>query len=179
MVRKLVCGVAINDSDYVTSNCPYYKRWLNMIRRCYSGKEHYENCEVCDEWLVFSNFKYWMENQDWEGKELDKDILFPGNATYSPDACVFVSKLLNRVLINPDSSSDTLPGVSYHLRDGIYYSKIRKYGKIVSLGSFKTEKEAHDKYVSEKINYLKEIASDQPNNIKEGIYRHIEVISNG
>lgn len=98
MVRELVYGVGVDDLDYPKkkllpngkySFCPYYQRWRGMIRRCYSkaqlGKNpNYEGCTVCDEWLTFSNFKSWMEKQDWEGKELDKDLLVRGNKVYSP-----------------------------------------------------------------------------------------------
>ena len=107
--RKLVCGVGTNDVDYqvtvrilgVKYRCPYYKRWTRMLERCYSEKgitDHpsYINCIVSDRWLVFSNFRAWMKTQDWENKELDKDILIPGNKKYSEDTCKFVSVTENR-----------------------------------------------------------------------------------
>lgn len=97
--KKLVCGVGINDSEYPTSlfgveegsrkllwRCPYYTTWHNMISRVYSGHKNcsaYHDVVVCEEWLLFSNFKSWMETQDWEGKELDKDIFGDGKL-YSP-----------------------------------------------------------------------------------------------
>lgn len=30
---------------------------------------------MADEWNTFSNFKNWMEKQNWEDKQLDKDII--------------------------------------------------------------------------------------------------------
>ncbi len=110
---KLKYGVARNDSDYkVTENrivngkrvqtwkCPFYQKWSDMVARCYDVNLHhrypsYVGCSVCEDWLTFSKFKAWMETQDWEGKQLDKDILCPGNKVYSPETCVFVSKELN------------------------------------------------------------------------------------
>lgn len=102
--RKLIYGVALNDSWYnvnyksvgVTFSCPYYTRWVAMLRRCYSSsykakKTTYRDCSCCDDWLVFSVFRSWMEQQDWEGKELDKDIRVRGNKLYSPTTCLFVS----------------------------------------------------------------------------------------
>lgn len=78
---KLVYGVGINDADYpttqrekvngewkITWRCLYYDRWVSMLTRCYSSKCHekqptYKGCSVCDEWLTFSNFRKWMEQQ--------------------------------------------------------------------------------------------------------------------
>ena len=75
--------------------CPFYRRWVHMLERCYSEryqekKPTYIGCTVCEEWLRFSNFKSWMETQDWEGKHLDKDLLVEGNKIYSPDTCILV-----------------------------------------------------------------------------------------
>ena len=116
--KKLVYDVGLNDADYkvqefttvVDENgkegrklawmCPFYRKWTEMLKRCYSPiyqERHptYIGCSTCRDWLVFSNFKMWMETQDWEGKELDKDILFPGNKVYGPATCVFVDKRVN------------------------------------------------------------------------------------
>ena len=112
---KLVYGVGINDADYDVAineyytndegvkgerriwTCPYYSRWMNMLTRCYSdkfqeGNPTYKGCYVAEEWKTFSNFKEWMVTQEWEGLELDKDILFVGNREYGPEKCVFVTK---------------------------------------------------------------------------------------
>ena len=71
---KLVFGVGINDADYVIKvkvdggyqDCPYYLKWKEMLRRCYSNRvasyhPTYKDCYVCEDWLIFSNFKKWME----------------------------------------------------------------------------------------------------------------------
>jgi hypothetical protein len=115
---KSVCGVGINDADYVTTiramidgrektlwSCPFYQTWKEMLRRCYSAKylsrfPSYAGCEVAPEWHSFSVFREWMERQDWEGKQLDKDALIPGNKVYGPGACVFIPGELNTFLIN-------------------------------------------------------------------------------
>lgn len=96
---KLVCGIGINNADYTTSlreelpkvngkrkyrilwACPFYKLWASMLQRCYSEKRlikdpSYVGCSVHPDWHRFMNFRSWMEKQDWEGMELDKDILF-------------------------------------------------------------------------------------------------------
>jgi hypothetical protein len=116
----LVCGVGINDADYVTEireyyidvngkkrtrllwRCGIFERWSNMLYRCYSEKGIIENPTykgvlMCDQWLTFSNFKRWVETQPYSNTnmELDKDILITGNKQYSPEACVFVPKYIN------------------------------------------------------------------------------------
>src|SRR5947207_2252239 len=103
----------INDADYVTQRnrrdggrgskqylvwmCPYYKKWIAIKERSASGNflkraPTYANVSCCEDWLVFSNFKRWMERQPWDnGKtNLDKDLRIPGNKIYSPDACRFI-----------------------------------------------------------------------------------------
>ena len=112
--KILVCGVGINDADYVVKKfetigyvdgkrkrklvwtCPYHRAWESMLKRCYSAKYQerqptYKGCTVSDDWLTFSNFRAWMIAQDWEGKHLDKDLLFEGNKIYSTETCVFVA----------------------------------------------------------------------------------------
>ncbi|MCK5666846.1 MAG: hypothetical protein KAI17_25335, partial [Thiotrichaceae bacterium] len=83
--HKKIFGIGINDADYyvylmnnnkIIGVCPYYEKWKSMLKRCYSNTwkaSHptYQNCSACDDWLLFSNFKYWMKRQDWENKELD------------------------------------------------------------------------------------------------------------
>jgi hypothetical protein len=113
VVRKgtLVYGFGINDADYpvnitvgdgtkrkVVWRCPYYQKWVNMLDRAYGAeRQAYENVSVCQEWVSFNSFKSWMQLQDWEGKELDKDLL--GDKTsYSPETCTFVSKKINMFL---------------------------------------------------------------------------------
>ena len=75
-----------------------------MLQRCYSESHlvrqpTYKGCSVCEEWLTFSNFKSWMEQQDWEGKQLDKDLLVYKNKIYSPETCVFVSSVINSFFV--------------------------------------------------------------------------------
>lgn len=65
-----------------------------MIFRVYNC---YEHTNVCEEWLIFSNFNRWMETKDWEGKHLDKDLLGDGTL-YSPETCCFIDPVLNSFL---------------------------------------------------------------------------------
>lgn len=131
-----------------------------MIERCYSERVHshhknYIGCSVCDEWLYFSNFKVWMEQQDWRGKQLDKDLIIKGNKLYSPDTCIFIDAMVNS-FISSDISKNNLPvGVQQNKKTGSYYANCSMLGKgRKHLGSFATVEEASLAYKK----FKKEIA---------------------
>jgi hypothetical protein len=98
-----VFGVGfVGDGGYVTSKggkqLLSYKRWFNMMIRCYSSDYHnkkptYTECEVCEEWQDFQNFARWFEeNYPYDGKDyhLDKDCKIKGNKIYYPESCSFI-----------------------------------------------------------------------------------------
>lgn len=166
--KATVCGVGINDADYKVNKtsskmvdgkrvkkiewrCPFYSTWHSMLERCYSSKFQtknptYEVCTVCDEWLRFSNFRAWMIQQDYRGKELDKDLLFKGNKVYNPETCVFVSKMLNLFFTsNGANRGKWLIGVSWHKETGKFRSQCNNpfLNTQEHLGLSDTELEAH------------------------------------
>ena len=158
-MKDKVFGVGVNDAKYVTQPtvdgkvkpCHFYRVWTNMLNRCYSEvyqekQKSYIGCSVCDEWLVFSNFKRWMESQDWQNKQLDKDILSSGSKIYSPETCAFVDRDTNIFITDSASARGNLPiGVAFNQRTGKYQARcgnpITK--KRESLGYFQCEKSAH------------------------------------
>jgi len=161
---KLVRGVGINDADYETQKflrvdgkyksvwlCPYYNKWSHMLLRCYNKKVHekrptYIGCSVCDEWLYFSKFKSWMEKQDWESKELDKDLLVKGNKIYSPESCAFINQVTNKFISENENARGELPlGVHLHKPLMKFIAKCCNptTGKREHLGVFICPQEAH------------------------------------
>lgn len=188
MRTKKVYGVGINDADYVVElketlgydesgrqlrkviwSCPFYVRWKDMLKRCYNLKfllKHpsYSECTTVPEWHYFSTFRSWMVEQDWEGKDLDKDILFPGNKVYSPQTCVFVDAKVNRFLLERQKLRGEFPiGVSYHMKDNNYMGRCRDIvsGKQKYLGSYETPEEAHQAWLTFKLDQAKILASQQ------------------
>ena len=176
--QKLVLGVAINDADYSVTKivdgvkvpCPYHTTWSNLVSRCYNEKlklkyPTYQDCTICEEWLIFSNFKAWMEAQDWQGNYLDKDLLVKGNKIYSPDTCLFVSRYVNNILVAPILSDKTLPtGVSIATRYPLKYRARCSDGtKTRTLGKFDTWQEAEKVYKSFKYNVLLQAAMNESN----------------
>lgn len=174
-MKKLVFGVGVNDADYNISaivngkkqDCPFYRKWTGMMERCYSSKWHekhptYKDCTVCDDWISFSWFKCWMENQDWQGKQLDKDILIQGNKIYSPGTCLFVESNINSLFINCKESSGLYPlGVSLCKRSNKFIANITRFGKKHYIGLFDTADEASYEYLKEKRKHINKIAEQQ------------------
>tara|TARA_R110000851_G_C12901060_1_gene548182 strand:+ start:173 stop:808 length:636 start_codon:yes stop_codon:yes gene_type:complete len=171
--RRAVYGVGINDADYVTQPtvdgiqymCPYYTKWCGMIKRCYSvnyQSKHpsYRGCEVCGDWLLFSNFRKWMKSQDWNNKELDKDLLIRGNKTYSPDACVFISQALNSLFVGRPNTG-MKKGVSWHEKTKRFHARVTIGGKKKSLRYFDTEEEANLAYLKAKRVNIVKVANEQ------------------
>jgi len=183
---KLVYGVGINDADYVVRkwktievegkrkrklvwSCPFYQAWVSMLRRCYSAKyqDHYPTyigCTVSEEWERFSNFRAWMEKQDWQDKQLDKDLLVEGNKVYSEDTCVFVSHSVNSFTLDKGAArGEWLIGVSWHKREGKFTSRCSNLftKKHEHLGYFTSEQDAHDAWLNRKLELAKELAAIQ------------------
>lgn len=100
----------------VCSRSVCYDRWKKMIVRCYSENYHstresYKDCTVCDEWLNYSNFEVWFNDNYVTGYDLDKDLLVQGNRIYSPDTCSFVPPQLNTWIVEKNKG-DCEMGVS-------------------------------------------------------------------
>lgn len=184
--RKLVQGVGINDAGYVVQKnetievngvrkkkrawqCPYYSVWASMLARCYSAKRQerqptYKGCSVSEEWHTFSNFKAWMEIQEWEGLQLDKDILIKGNQVYSSDTCVFVSGVVNNFTIDKRASrGEWMIGVSWHKGANKFGSNCQNpfTKKLEHLGYFTSEQEAHEAWLKRKNELAHELAAIQ------------------
>lgn len=185
--KKLVYGVGLNDADYVVNKfefygyvdgkkkqkriwtCHFYKTWTGVLERCYSDRFQkknpaYRGCSVSDEWLTFSNFKAWMEKQDFEGKHLDKDILFEGNKVYSAGTCVFVSGSLN--MFTTDSGAargEWMIGVCWRKDAGKFRARCGNpfSGKYEHIGYFDSELEAHSAWRKRKLELAHELAAIQ------------------
>jgi hypothetical protein len=150
---KLVYGWGINDANYNVNPyedgkriiCPYYRIWNHILERCHSTKfkesdPTYMNCTVDESWKNFSSFRNWMVTQDWQGKQLDKDLLFKGNKQYSKDTAVFVSRHIN-AFISDINTRGRLLGAYYCQENTTKPYKALCCGKY--LGYYQTEIEAH------------------------------------
>ena len=191
--KKLVYGKGKNDStSYVYKNkptgehypngkkkyrvvwrCPYYRKWTAMLERCYSerfqkGNPTYKDCFVCEGWLTFSNFKRWMALQEWEGYELDKDLLFGENKGYSPETCVFVHEKPNGFINDyGNGRGEWLLGVSWCTTKKKFVAQCRNPFKSEGdtrqyyVGSYGSELEAHLAWKKRKHEYSCELANSK------------------
>ena len=150
-----------------------YESWSGMMERGYSPKlkeKHptYRDCSVCEEWHDFQVFAKWYTLQKFygHGYSLDKDLLVKGNKLYSPETCTLLPRGLNSMLSAPNKSKSGLmlgvrkEGTRYSSRIGLG-SFGRKY-----LGSFNTEIEAHEAYVTARERYIKNKALEWANRIE-------------
>ena len=113
---------------------------------------------------MFTNFKSWMIVQDWEGKQLDKDILFEGNNLYGPDTCVFVTRMTNMFTIDRGASRGDLPiGVHWRKAEKKFQSLCRNpfTKKQEHLGYFTCEQQAHEAWRKRKLDLAHELAAEQ------------------
>ena len=166
--RTPLWGFGKNDAWYLVQPkingkklvCPYYEVWVGMLRRCYNPvwlNKHptYIDCVVCDKWLIFSNFRAWMVDQDWEGKTIDKDLRKIENKIYSPDTCCFVSQRINSILLEAGSArSKYYIGVCYS--KGRFLATCRDPSKTTAyIGYFDTELKAHQAYLRAKAEVIR------------------------
>lgn len=183
-MRGLVYGVGINDVDYTVEvkisstvngvrhqtmvwKCPFYRKWRDMLHRCYSEKylakkPTYSGCSVCESWLKLSNFKAWMETQDWEGNHLDKDLMVRGNKVYSSDTCCFIPRIVNSFITEQTDKRGNLP-IGVHWREDMMkfaasYSDPFT-GKTCGLGSFDCEITAHKAWLRKKLEFAKSLSN--------------------
>lgn len=185
--NHLIFGFGVNDSvepnskhEYIDGKsvmvwrCKIYVMWVQMLRRCYSLTElkkrpSYAGCYVSEKWKYYSQFKLWVLKQNWEGNQLDKDLLVPGNREYGPDFCVFIPLKINNFLTeNKLNKGEYATGVCRKTPEG--YPNYVRYctyvnnpftGKKFNLGCFKTPSQARIKYLAQKLKFAEMLGEEQ------------------
>ena len=175
--RSRIQGIGINDADYpyrvhekidgkykIVYQCSIHGTWKDLLRRCYNEKykekyPHYRDVTCCDEWLIFSNFKRWVESQgslvdkDGKTKQLDKDLLVPNNKHYSPENCILVSVKINSFMFNNNK------GVTFNKEVGEWHvfckDPLKRYSKYI--GKVDNLEEGRVLYRKTKHRYLKDL----------------------
>ena len=105
-----------------------------------------------------------MVEQDWEGNQLDKDLLFEGNKIYSADTCVFVSPMVNTFVNDSGASRGKwLIGVYWDKEKAKFRAQCCNpfAKKNEKLGRFDSEIEAHEAWAKRKLELAHELAAIQ------------------
>lgn len=156
----MVFGVGLNDVSpisYGGVHIDSYAAWKNMLKRCYdlkwqSKNKTYIGCLVCNEWLLFSNFKEWHDANHVDGWQIDKDLLLPNNNVYSKETCVFIPKDLNTFTTAHQSARGEWPlGVHYHKQKKKFIASISEMSTKTEVGAFDDPISAHLAWHSRKI----------------------------
>lgn len=172
-------GIKIHEK-YYDSNHFSYKRWQNMIYRCYCkhNKEKqptYKDVTVCEEWHNFQNYANWCEN-NWEhymdkNWHLDKDIICKECKIYSPETCAFVPSDINILFTKRQNHRGDCFIGTHKSSKNRWRASISKFGEIYDLGVFKTVGEAFQVYKTAKEQYIKEVADKWKGQIDLRVYQ--------
>ena len=174
---QLVQGVGINDVPGLVKT-KEYRLWTNMLVRSYDEKLHqryptYSDCETSSEFLFFSKFYNWCQNQigfNQPNFELDKDLLEKGNREYHPDKCVFIPREINSALKTKKRSRGALPiGVTL-FKDGRYIARLNDSLGKRHLGIFSTPEQAFQAYKQAKEEHIKVLAEKYKDQIDPRAY---------
>jgi hypothetical protein len=176
---KTVYGVGYLGENYITSNnTKAYQTWSGMLERCYDEKYQnkkptYIGCYVCDEWLNYSVFKKWYEENTYkienEQIHLDKDIIKKGNKCYCPEYCILVPKRINSLFTNCTNVRGDLP-IGVTLDRVTYRARLSTLEGRLDLGHFKSINEAFNAYKTAKEKYIKHIADEYKDKIPKKLY---------
>ena len=160
---KKLYGVGICDKNCV-GKLKSYTVWRSMLKRCcdtndINNQRSYNDCTVCEEWLIYSNFEKWFNDNYIDGYSLDKDLLKSGNRLYSPNTCCFLPIQINTLLIWHSVKDSKLPiGVTYDNK-GTFQVMIKRFGKQKRIGTrYYSLSSAVNAYRTAKKEYINEVA---------------------
>ena len=175
-MSKLVSGAGINDRSRPAFRdgkpVKEYDLWRQMLERCFSEKcqtkfPTYKGCFVSDNFLHYSYFYDWCQEQigfgkvDEKGRSwcLDKDILFTGNKVYGENTCVFVPQEINLFFTDRGNARGEYPlGVHFDKASGKFKAQCKVNSKLQYLGLFSTPQEAFAVYKPFKEALCKQLA---------------------
>lgn len=179
-IYNVACiGVGPYDSKH-----PAYKKWFQMIRRCYDAKwkierHHYDDVTVCEDWLNYQNFAQWyVEHPPYEPDyQLDKDLINHDARVYSPETCCWLPLELNVMLTKKEAVRGEYPmGVTIDVHNPTkYVARLTdNYGitgkTYLFYKLFDTPEEAFAAYKIEKEKFVKQQAEVYKDKLTESAY---------
>lgn len=177
-MKPVICGIGYHGSEDVDCKSDSYLKWHDMINRCYNAKFHerqpqYKGCTVCEEWLNYSNFKVWYDQNKVSDMpfDLDKDIVFKGNKVYSPETCCFVPHAINTLFLRTKAARGDFPMGVYYDKDKKKYRAVMSFmGRQIKLGYFDTAELAFNRYKEYKEDFIKDMAEQYKDAIPYKVY---------
>lgn len=177
-LEPIMCGIGYRGVLYENGRLESYIRWHDMINRCYNERFHekqpqYKGCTVCEEWLNYSNFKVWYDQNKIKDMslDLDKDILFKGNKEYSPSTVAFVPHEINTLFINGKKNRGDYPlGVHFDKEKDRFRAEMSFMGDTIRLGRFKTVESAFARYKEYKEDFIKDMAEQYKDVLPHKVY---------
>lgn len=138
------------------------RMWRKVIDSCYADK-----CggaqEVCEQWLVFSEFCNWANDNWFDGAVLSTKIIADGNPI-GPENTMLITKKLSGFL-NPGRKKSCLPdGVSFEKDRSKYLASCSNpnTGKIDKIGRYESPSRAHHEWKKRKLIYAAQILAEEP-----------------
>ena len=185
-----ICNIGKVGSKYLSRinsiQLREYVAWTGMLDRCFSENQKntqptYKDVTCCDEWLLYENFYEWLHSQenfdklkDTKRWALDKDILYKGNKTYSPDTCCIVPQSVNCLFLKREAQRGDYPiGVTYRDDCGFIASCHNPFtNRKEELGYYSTPEKAFQAYKVYKEGIIKQVADTEykNGNITKGCY---------
>ena len=166
--KRLIFGVGINDLNVCARGNKCYEIWHSILQRTVCEKKVLSKCycdaEVCDEWLVLSNFKKWFDENYVEGWNIDKDLLCNGRKIYSPETCVFLPEEINSSITREKVKRDLPIGVMRHK------NRFKAVCRLEYLGLFDTVDDAKKAYLKAKKKRIIELANKWKDKLEPRVY---------
>ena len=141
------------------------RKWNSMFDRCYKETDKnrtYRGTEVSEEWYCLQDFGKWFDTNLWSNDctFLDKDILFKGNTTYSPETCILVDNYINCFFAYKKEKESNLPTGVIQETENSYRAHLNHRGENILRQWVKTPQEAFIIYKNAKEKLAKEIAEE-------------------
>ena len=159
-------GVGIMDCTKGEKTTKCYQTWKSLLGRCL--KQDYK---ICDEWLTYSSFGSWYENNCYEIEDTIIELntsccegyIGPGSAIYLP-----------KELSNHLNDRGPNAGIYYDKRGSKYVARLNIKGKTKYLGGFDTELEARNIYKEAKKNYIEKLIRDLKGIIPDYVFEILQ-----
>lgn len=175
-MKRSALGIGYLGCSDVDVQSTIYRKWHNMLARCYNSKIHeykpyYEPCTVSEEWHNYSNFREWFRQNNIEGRkfDLDKDLLIQGNTVYGSDTCALITHYANTIFEDRGIKTN----IVQDQHTGLYDTSMSILGKRKEIGSFEKEEKAQRELLAFKKQFIIKYARKNRNRVPNKVYEAI------